>query len=56
MQKLKDLLIKISNIDVYSLSNTDVLNFLISISSLLVAILSFIVAMIVLFYTGYQFF
>lgn len=56
MQYLKDLLIKINGIDVNSLSNTEVLNFLISISSLLVAIFSFIVAMIVLGYTGYQVF
>ena len=56
MQKLKDLLIKISEIDIYSLSNAEALNFLISISSLLVAIFSSIVAMIVLIYTGYQVF
>ncbi|MGE8189807.1 hypothetical protein [Pseudomonas sp. NPDC086278] len=55
MQKLKEILIKIIEIDPSKLSNTDLLNFFISISSLAVAILSFAVAMIALVYTGYQF-
>lgn len=56
MQKLKDILIKIMEIEPSKLSNTDLLNLLVSISSLAIAVLSFAVAMIALIYTGYQFF
>lgn len=55
MEKLKELLVKVTNIDTSVLSNTDLLNLIISISSLAVATLSFAVAMIALVYTGYQF-
>lgn len=55
MQKLKEIFIRILEIEPSKLSNTDLLNLLISSSSLIVAILSFIVAMIALIYTGYQF-
>lgn len=56
MQKLKDILIKMMEIEPSKLSNTDLLNLLVSISSLAIAVLSFAVAMIALIYTGYQFF
>lgn len=46
MEKLKELFIKVINIDTSGLSNTDLLNLIISISSLAVATLSFAVAMI----------
>ena len=55
MQKLNEIFIKIMEIDSSKLSNTDLLNLLISISSLAIALLSFTVAMIALIYTGYQF-
>ena len=55
MQKLIDILIRIMEIEPSKLSNTDLLNLLISISSLAIALLSFAVAIIALIYTGYQF-
>lgn len=55
MELLKETLIKIMSIDTSKLSSTELLNLIISLSSLAVAILSFAVAMIALVYTGYQF-
>lgn len=56
MQNLIDMLSKIGEINVSNLNNTELLNFLISFSSLFVAMLSFLVSVVVLFYSGYQFF
>lgn len=53
---LRDIIIKITEMDVSRLSNTEVLNLLISISSLAVAVFSFGVSMIALVYAGYQFY
>ncbi|WP_243055346.1 hypothetical protein [Pseudomonas sp. BP01] len=55
MQSLKEIFSKVMDIDPSRLSNTDLLNLIISTSSLAVAVLSFAVAMIALIYTGYQF-
>ncbi|WP_440093920.1 hypothetical protein ACTACL_09490 [Pseudomonas syringae] len=56
MEKFTESLAKIRDIDMSALSNTDLLSLFISSSSLAVAIFSFIIAMIALIYTGYQFY
>ncbi|WP_122559174.1 hypothetical protein [Pseudomonas viridiflava] len=55
MEALKELLIKISRVNVAKLSDNEVLNLLISITSLAIATLSLAIALIVLFYAAYQF-
>jgi len=55
MQNLNDILVKLLEIEPSKLGGADLLNLLISLSSLAVAVLSFAVAMIALIYTGYQF-
>lgn len=55
MDTTKEILIKISRIDITKLSDNDALNLLISITSLAIATLSLAIAVIVLFYAAYQF-
>ncbi|MCF5189604.1 hypothetical protein [Pseudomonas simiae] len=55
MDILKEILIKIGRTDIAKMSDNEVLNLLISISSLLIATLSLAIALIVLFYAAYQF-
>lgn len=55
MDTLKEILIKISRIDISKMSDNDTLNLLITITSLAIATLSLVIATFVLFYTVYQF-
>ncbi len=55
MSKLQDMLSKISNTDILNMSDNEVFNLFISISSLAIAIISLTIALLVLFYTTYQF-
>jgi len=55
METIKYLIIKISKINITNLSDNDALNLLVSITSLVIAALSLLIALIVLFYTAYQF-
>lgn len=55
MQDIKEILIKISELDISKLDNSDFLNFIVAVLSLSVSILSFVISIIVLFYAWYQF-
>lgn len=55
METLKEILIKIGRTDISKMSDSEALNLLLSISSLLVATISLVIALIVLFYAAYQF-
>jgi len=55
MENIQPIISSITTIDPAKLNNTELLNLLISITSLFIAVLSFAVAMIALIYTGYQF-
>ncbi|MDQ0741792.1 hypothetical protein [Pseudomonas sp. W4I3] len=56
MDALKELLSRIGKADIPSMSDSEALNLLMSITSLAIAALSLAIAVIVLFYAAYQFF
>lgn len=56
MDTLKETLNRIDRTDISKMSDSEVLNLLMSITSLAIATLSLVIALIVLFYAAYQFF